>query len=382
MTTVSRPNRDTLDKAIGIYRDSMRAFLVHHLRTLPGQHLEEAVGSVLQRNYNKYEEFQRHRQQSGGVEDFIDVSDFLSLMLGHWNTLFARLFNGDRDVQTEIRLVHNARNRVSHPGTQDLGSEETKYYLFAISSVLGRIGRREEQGRVDEMCGGIPDATTAALAMELAQVAPKVSEHTAQIEMLENTIELLRARLEALDKYREDSAVAIDRLFGETSDLEESLEDLVPRIGSLEQGEDGDGEEDEEEDDGEEDEEEDDGEEDEEEDDGEEDEEEDDGEEDEEEDDGEETLEGATPALPRSLGLMALLDHPVETPIEAANLEATRTTLRQRIVSGLNIFPSARFYCTEPDCRFYDGTRKAWYNEDKAIEHEQMTGHDIGTVHR
>ena len=276
-------------------------------------------------------------------------------MLGHWNTLFARLFNGDRDVQTEIRLVHNARNRVSHPGTQDLGSEETKYYLFAISSVLGRIGRREEQGRVDEMRGGIPDATTAALAMELAQVAPKVSEHTAQIEMLENTIELLRARLEALDKYREDSAVAIDRLFGETSDLEESLEDLVPRIGSLEQGEDGDGEEDEEEDDGEE---------------------------DEEEDDGEETLEGATPALPRSLGLMALLDHPVETPIEAANLEATRTTLRQRIVSGLNIFPSARFYCTEPDCRFYDGTRKAWYNEDKAIEHEQMTGHDIGTVHR
>ena len=176
--------------------------------------------------------------------------------------------------------------------------------------------------------------------------------------MLENTIELLQARLEALDKYREDSAVAIDRLFGETSDLEESLEDLVPRIESLDQGEDGEGEEDGEEG---------------------EDEEEDDGEE--EEDDGEETLEGSTPALPRSLGLLALAGmEPVETPIEAASLEATRTTLRQMIVSGLDIFPSARFYCTEPDCRFYDGTRKAWYNEDKAIEHEQLTGHDIGTV--
>ena len=226
---VDRPNRDTLEKAIAIYRDSMRVFLVHHLKGVPGKKLEEAVGSVLQRNHRRYEEFQRHVEQGRSVEEFIDVSDFPYLIGDYMYALFDRFFKRDESVTTETRLIQNARNRVYHPGTQDLGSEETKYYLFAISSVLDRIGRREDQRQVDEWRASIPDATTARLAQEFAQVAPTVGQHTDQIEMLQ-------ARLEELDKYREDSVPKLEKLIEDAADLEESLQDLVPRIESLERG--------------------------------------------------------------------------------------------------------------------------------------------------
>ena len=37
MATIHRPNKDALTKAVDIYRDAMRAFIIRHLRRVQGR---------------------------------------------------------------------------------------------------------------------------------------------------------------------------------------------------------------------------------------------------------------------------------------------------------------------------------------------------------
>ena len=168
---VDRPNRDTLDKAIVIYRGSMRAFLVKRLSKFPDQKLEEAVGSALEGNPKRKERFDLHIDGGGSVNDFIDISDFYHLINKHWDSVFDDWFAEDKEILTLTNAVNNARNKEFHPPTEDLDVAESKYYLFAISSALKRIGREEEQHRVDQLKDQYPGGDDTP-SVALAQLTP------------------------------------------------------------------------------------------------------------------------------------------------------------------------------------------------------------------
>ncbi len=88
-STVDRPNRDVLNKAIDIYRDAMRSFIVRNLHSVRVQQVEEAT---------------------------IDVGDFSDLISRNWHNVFNHQFPNDKQiVQDTFQRIREARNRAAHP---------------------------------------------------------------------------------------------------------------------------------------------------------------------------------------------------------------------------------------------------------------------------
>ncbi len=151
MSTIERPNRDTLNKALDIYRDAMRPFVVRSLKRVRGKTLDEAIYDVLP-NKQAYE-FQNQLERNGGdVEAAIDIGYFPTLISKNWKQeVFGRRFTEDMTVQDMLRIITKARNHVAHPGTADLDNEYTRTCLFHIVEVLNKINSPDEKAAVEEL---------------------------------------------------------------------------------------------------------------------------------------------------------------------------------------------------------------------------------------
>ena len=79
MVAISRPNRDALIKAIDIFRDVMRPFLIRSLERAHGLSVEEAIRQSLP-NEQQALDFKRNLQQNGDLESAIDVNQFPRLV--------------------------------------------------------------------------------------------------------------------------------------------------------------------------------------------------------------------------------------------------------------------------------------------------------------
>lgn len=75
-TTIARPNRDALNKAIDVYRDAMRPFIVRTLKAeAKGATVEDAIRQAL--NERLRDQFDRNLKANGGnTAAAIDVNDF------------------------------------------------------------------------------------------------------------------------------------------------------------------------------------------------------------------------------------------------------------------------------------------------------------------
>ena len=136
MAAIDRPKRDILDQAIGIYRDSMREFLVRRLKQAPGLTLEKAVEDALsvRRNTGRLNAFRSHLNRGGEVRGFIDVGDFPGLIGRHWDSVFSEAFKDDRqNVRLHCEFAASGRHREAHPDTGDIGAEEARAYLYHIT---------------------------------------------------------------------------------------------------------------------------------------------------------------------------------------------------------------------------------------------------------
>ena len=369
----------------------MREFLVRHLRRIPGKTLDEAIESAfVQRRPGRSYEFRNHLDGGGTAEGFIDTADFDFLISLYWNDVFREVFRNNREIQTECHVIANARNDISHPDENDRGTEETRAALLFVARALGRLNRPDEQRQVQRLLDGIVDPKVGELAAEVGQLTLKMNEQNTALEGLENELdravsvlehatEAVQDALEALagnleeilerlssQQIRTDADVGSIRAFAENLNVD--LSQITARLDDREEDE-------EEEDEEEEDEEEEDEEEEDEEEKRtrkrrgrgrEEDEEEEDEEEEDEEEEDEE--EGA-----QELRLRLQVREQLQLPW----ISPAQTSIRRLLTRELGIMPTARFYCTRPDCRFTDGTRKAWYNENKARSHAQITGHAV-----
>ena len=175
MTTVSRPNKDALNKALDIYRDAMRPFIVRTLRRVPGQRVEETIRRTLG-DYQASQFQDNLRRNPGNIEAAIDINDFPVLMGKNWNAFRAQFPAGDRTVQNAAWQIVEARNAVSHPGTQDLEAEFTRSRLFDISDTLGKINAPQQKAGVesirDELFAQQPAATQTNQLPHATDTAP------------------------------------------------------------------------------------------------------------------------------------------------------------------------------------------------------------------
>ncbi len=153
MTATPRPNRDALTKAVDIYRDAMRPFLLRCLKQVRGATLERAVTDFLQPR--RADEVRQQLNRGDKVEDLIDVNDFPTLVQRHWREVFSSAFRDSQTVQSELWLIASARNQVAHPGAQDLEREYASTHIWLIANVLGKINAPEQKKAVEDILAGL-----------------------------------------------------------------------------------------------------------------------------------------------------------------------------------------------------------------------------------
>ena len=127
MNPRQRPNQDALYQAVNIYCDAIRPFILRNLKTVQGLAPED------------------HFQN----EADIDFGDFPHLFRKYWHDAFKQRFDPERDVRSAVGLITEARNRVSHPKTEDLPREYTLSRLHEIADLLEQINAPEQKREVE-----------------------------------------------------------------------------------------------------------------------------------------------------------------------------------------------------------------------------------------
>ncbi|MDE0014209.1 MAG: DUF499 domain-containing protein [Candidatus Poribacteria bacterium] len=127
MNSSKRPNQDALYQALNIYRDAMRPFILRNLKTVQGLAPEDRIQN----------------------EADIDIGDFPHLFRKYWRDAFEQCFDPDRDVRSAVGLITEARNKVSHPESEDFAPEYALSRLHEIADILGQINTPEQKGEVE-----------------------------------------------------------------------------------------------------------------------------------------------------------------------------------------------------------------------------------------
>ena len=132
--TTPRPNRDALNKAIDVYRDAMRPFIVRTLKRVKGAKPEDLIERALPPN--QADEVKRARA-SKDIGNAIDMGHFPHVVQKNWVEAFASPLQ-DRVVQNLIWVISHARNEAAHPGESDLDHNYVMSRLSDIADVLRR----------------------------------------------------------------------------------------------------------------------------------------------------------------------------------------------------------------------------------------------------
>ncbi len=181
MTTTLRPNRDALSRAIDIYRDAMRPFILRSLKRMPGVSVETAIRQSLPDR--QADNFRAALGSGEDLESALDVNIFPPLVSNfrNWREVFSTEFGGDQTVQNELWMIKDARNEVSHPGTQDLEGEYTRTHLYLIADVLGRINAPQLKQAVEDIRDQLITPAPAAEPVQAVQeTGPSPQEQNAQ----------------------------------------------------------------------------------------------------------------------------------------------------------------------------------------------------------
>ena len=145
----SWPNQEALNKALNIYRASMRSFIIFHLKKIPGMNLEDVVIDSV--GDWRADEIDRILSESDrDIESVIDINDFPHLVNKNWVDAFERTLNDDKTFRNQLWLIVECRNADwAHPPEGDAEFESTWVHLFLIADVLGKIKRPDKQREVE-----------------------------------------------------------------------------------------------------------------------------------------------------------------------------------------------------------------------------------------
>lgn len=149
----SWPNQEALNRALNIYRTYMRAFIIFHLKKIPGEKVEDVVFDSLDaaNQSDRADEIDRMLHQSDrDIKSIIDINDFPHLVHQNWDSAFKRLLSDDKDFRNQLWLIKTCRDQdFAHPPEGDAESEGTRAHLFLIADVLGKIKKPDAKHNVE-----------------------------------------------------------------------------------------------------------------------------------------------------------------------------------------------------------------------------------------
>ena len=189
MSEARYPNRDALRQANDIYLDTMRPFIIHYLKQISGETVEDLIGDALKGE--QADKFWEILDKDNDIESAIDFNYIPQIIQKEWNDAFGQRLNWNMNFQSMLWLIREGRNSCEHRGKKDLDSEFVRINLFLIADVLGKINRPDEQREVE----GIRDALFADDTAERLEKAEK------RLKDLESEKSEAEKRLEDVQEY-------------------------------------------------------------------------------------------------------------------------------------------------------------------------------------
>ena len=184
------PNQEALNKALNIYRASMRSFIIFHLKQIPGMNVEDVVIDSVG-DWRADEIYHSLIESGRDIESMIDINDFPHLVNRNWEEVFERSLNDDKTFRNQLWLIVECRNATwAHPPKGDAESESTRVHLFLIADLLGKIKRLDKKREVEIIRDNLfVDDTAERLAATEERLKEVEAENAEYKRLLSATLE-------------------------------------------------------------------------------------------------------------------------------------------------------------------------------------------------
>lgn len=213
-------NQEGLNKALNIYRTSMRSFIISRLKQIKGKKVEEVVIDSLEsaRQFERADEIDRVlRQSDRKIGSAIDINDFPHLVNKNWSDTFERTLNDDKTFRNQLWLIVECRNADwAHPPEEDAESESTRVHLFHIADVLGKINKPDAKGKVE--------AIRDELFPDTAERLEKAEKHLKDLESEKSEAEKRLADVASEKKEYEKENAALSKQVDEKENQRKKLD--------------------------------------------------------------------------------------------------------------------------------------------------------------
>ncbi len=214
------PNRDALRKANDIYLDVMRSFIVHNLKQITGENVQQLIEDVLYEN--QIDQFRQMLKEHNDIGSAIDFTHIPHIIKVYWEDIFADKFENDLVMQSMHWLIRKGRNICEHRSANDLEIEFTQTHLFLISDVLKVINRSDKQDEVVNLLNEILSSDYQKKITELSEQIEKVE--TEKKEYKSQYLETDR-KLEDMKKEQLEDKERIDELLDIKNEKEQLEKD-------------------------------------------------------------------------------------------------------------------------------------------------------------
>ena len=228
MSKAQYPNRDALRQANDIYLDTMRPFIIHYLKQVPGETVADLIGEAL--TDEQADKFWEKLDEDNDIESAIDFSYFPLIIKNKWliirnrrNYGFAQRFNEDMTVQSMLWLIKEGRNSCEHRGKKDLDSEFVRINLFLIADVLGKINRTDKQREVEVIRDEL-------FSDDTAERLEKAEKYLKDLESEKSEAEKRLADVESEKKKYEQKNAALSKQVDEKENQRKKLDKQLKRV--------------------------------------------------------------------------------------------------------------------------------------------------------
>ncbi len=222
------PNRDALRKANDIYLDVMRSFIIHHLRQVKGERVEDLIEDAL--HNNQVEKFIQMLEEHNDVGSAIDFSYIPQIIKKYWNNVFSQKFGGDLVAQSILWLIRNGRNSCEHRGKKDLDPEFTRTHLFIIAELLGKINRSDKQGEVETIRD---EFLSDDAAKQISALSEKYDAEKAEKKKYKNLHAKVEERLQDSEKKHNADKEILTKTLVQSDEVQEEKKNLDKSLASI-----------------------------------------------------------------------------------------------------------------------------------------------------
>ncbi len=196
MSEPKYPCRDAIREANDLYLDTMRPYIVHNLKQVKGEQVEDLIEEALKDN--QIDNFHDGLEDHDDVGSAIDINHIPQIIKKHWSNVFGQKFDWKLVVQSVFWLIRDGRNICEHRGSKDLDFEFTRTYLYLISCILRVIKRSEKISEVDKIRDQFLSENSAKQISDITELleieTTKKKEYKRKFEKSEEQLEEVRDR--------------------------------------------------------------------------------------------------------------------------------------------------------------------------------------------